>query len=154
MISKRQRVRALIAVATMAASMFVAQAAFSTAAQAHCDEGTEVTTYLVIDNLAYASENPIDGTCNDNNTFRSSFRAHLSGWRASIWIQNNGEWTGHYGAYNTLPVEMSYEDTNSHSLLVICVNNVSGSWKCGAGNSSSNSVGGPDLSKFVVNEGF
>ncbi len=154
MISKRQGFRALVAVATLAASMFVTQAAFSTAAQAHCNGGNEETVYLIVDSLTYASENPVDGTCNENNLYRSTFRSHRSGWRASVWIQNNGEWAAHYGGYNTTPVDLSYEDTNSYSLFVLCVNDLNDNWKCGVGTSSSNSVGGPDLDEFDQNEGF
>jgi hypothetical protein len=132
MLFRNGRFRAIVAVAGLAASMFATQLSFSPAAQARCaGAANEVVSKLIVANVTYVTETPTAGTCNGSDYYSSDFRSLVAGWRASIRIQNNGLWTTHYGAYNTIPVHMSYEDDNSNSLIVLCADDGRGTWMCG-----------------------
>lgn len=121
MFGKHKRLRAIVAVVALAASMILTQAAFSTAAQARCaGETVEVTSLLRIAGTTYVTEVPVSGTCQGNNTYQSEFRSNVPGWRASVLIQNNGIWARSSGGYNTAWAALSYADNNSNSLIVLC----------------------------------
>jgi len=92
-------------------------------ASARCaGQGNEVRSTLVVDGQEYVAESPDTGSCNGNNTYSAHFAAKVSGLRASVWIQNNGVWTPHYGSgYNMSGNNYSYTDNNSNSLMTLCV---------------------------------
>lgn len=64
----------------------------------------------------YVTETPVTNTCQNNRYYSSDFESNVIGWRASVWIQNDGAWTGHFGGRNLASVRMEYYDANSYSL--------------------------------------
>ena len=103
-------------------------------AEARCaGSGNPATSNLVINGAAWATETPVSGTCNNNGTYQGTFRSNVAGWRASVYIQNNGNWVVWYGGYNTTVYSYEYSDGNSNSLIHLCIDNGS-TWYCGWGN--------------------
>ncbi|MEV0130584.1 hypothetical protein AB0H83_19240 [Dactylosporangium sp. NPDC050688] len=88
------------------------------APHAACVSGNEATHSLIVEGTVYVVEDPVNGTCNGNDYYQSNFRSLFPGWRASVHIQNNGLWTGHYGGYDTNTYFLSYEDNNSNSRVI------------------------------------
>src|SRR5690606_2045904 len=69
-----------------------------------------------------------------NGTYQGTITNNVSGWRTSVWIQNNGNWSGWYAtSYSKGTWSYSYSDGNSNSLIHLCVDNQSGVWRCGWG---------------------
>lgn len=133
-------------------AIFLAQTVvFPGVAEARCaGAGNRVTSTLEPGSV-WVSEVPEVGTCNNNNTYQGVFRAHISGWRASVWIQNNGVWSGWVGGYDTGWYAYSYHDDNSHSLIHLCMNSGSGTWWCGWGGNAVNTL---SHAFYGVNHGF
>jgi hypothetical protein len=50
-----------------------------------------------------------------------------------VHISNDGKWEHHYGAYDTDWIYLDFTDSNSHSLINICIDNADGYWYCGWG---------------------
>jgi hypothetical protein len=152
---KHKAVRALVAVAGMAAAMFATQLAAPTAAQAYCDgQNTEVALELRVNGNLLAREVSTPNTCNANDTYQGDMYNFESGWQVVTLIQNNGLWTRFYGSSTFLDVtHFQYADSNSRSLMVLCVTQ-NNNWTCGKNGTSVNSTGAPDTSKFETNEGF
>lgn len=121
-------------------------------AHANCSGASEFTGSLVVNGTVYVTENPVNGTCNGNGYYQSYFQSQFAGWRASQHEQNNGNWTGHYGGYNTTPTYMDFRDNNSHSLITLCLDNGT-TWYCGWG-SSYRVTSGFDHTYSGLNAGF
>lgn len=153
MLRKHKRLRALVAAAGLLVSMFAVQA-IPAAAQARCvwilAPQTGTLNHL---GTNYVTETPVTNTCQNNSYYSSDFRSNVAGWRASVWIQNDGAWTGHYGGRNLASVHMEYYDANSHSLMVLCADDGTW-WICGYGTNTTASTGGPNFSINVLNAGF
>lgn len=92
-------------------------------AQPRCIGSSRATSTLVVRNLEYVIEQPRVGTCNGNNAYTADFRSLYAGWRASVWIQNNGAWTPFFGGFNTAWNPYSYNDNNSNSAIHLCLDN-------------------------------
>jgi hypothetical protein len=126
------------------------------AAEARCNgAGSRITSTLIIGGVTYVSETPVSGTCNSNGTYQATFRATQSGFRASVWIQNNGQWVGYFGqSYTTAAYSYSYRDANSRSLISLCIDNGVNTW-CGWGSNYAVSSY-PTFNVFYngVNHGF
>ena len=122
-------------------------------AHAACVAAVESTNTLVRNGTVYVTENPVNGTCNGNNFFQSYFSSAFAGWRASVHIQNNGRWTSHYGGYDTNSYYMTYEDDNTYSLIMLCLDNGTSFW-CGWGSIVDGSVGDVNYTFTGVNTGF
>ncbi|MDG6106424.1 hypothetical protein Daura_27310 [Dactylosporangium aurantiacum] len=147
----RHRVRALTATLGLLATTALALVVPGTA-HAGCVAGTEFTHSLTVNGTVYVTENPVNGTCNDNNYYQTYFTSQFAGWRASEHIQNDGEWESHYGGYDTNSYYLSYTDNNSHSLITLCLDNGS-VWYCGWG-SNYTYTSGFDHTYSGVNTGF
>lgn len=147
----RIRARAITATLGLLAAMTLTTVAFPAAAQARCNGGTELTN-LFNTPVGSVTENPSNGTCNGNDFYASDFNSSVNGWRASIHIQNNGLWSGWYGGYNTASYHMEYRDTNSNSLIHMCLDD-GVTFYCGQGNTFTAS-GGVTHTFYATNTGF
>jgi hypothetical protein len=78
---------------------------------------------LDVNGSVYVQETPHQGTCDGNNTYTADLRSMFNGWRATVWIQNNGVWAFAATGYNTVPITYSYRDDNSHSEMHFCLDN-------------------------------
>lgn len=136
---RKHRVRALTATLGLLAATALALVAPGPA-RAACVGGNEFTHSLIVEGTVYVVEDPVNGTCNGNDYYQSTFRSLFPGWRASVFIQNNSRWTGHYGGYDTNTYFMSYEDNNSNSRIMLCLDNMS-IWYCGWGSNYDYTVG-------------
>ena len=129
------------AVSRLALTLLVASLsviAIPEAAQARCvGQGGRTTSTLVVSGLVYVTEVPREGTCNRNNHYSAQYRSEHSGWRASVWIQNGGSWSGYYGNYGTGWQSYEYHDNNSHSYIHLCLDNGT-IFICGWGHSFTN----------------
>jgi hypothetical protein len=154
MLSKRKRVGAALAAMAFAASLALTQAVSSTPALARCaGENNVVESKLIVAGVTYVTETPTSSTCNGTVFYSSQFQSHVAGWRASIRIQNNGRWTGHYGGYNMTPIRLEYEDDNSNSLMVLCADDGT-TWMCGYHTDVFVTVNGPSELAWRTNYGF
>lgn len=120
---------------------------------ARCNgSGNPITSHLIVNGTVYVTEVPVGGSCNGNNAYQGHFRSSYNGWRASVWIQNNGSWKGWFGARDTNWHYYSYHDNNSNSFIHLCLDN---GWYyyCGWG---SNWRGGSfvDHTYYGTNRGF
>ena len=152
---KQKAVRALVALAGMAAAMAVSQLVAPTAAQAYCaGENNERVLYLVVNGNPMAREVATTNTCNGNNTYQGDIYNMETGWTVVALVKNGTTWSRFYGG-DTWGDQTHYQlgDTNMHVNLVLCVTK-DDNWTCGNNTASVNSTGGPDTSKFEVNEGF
>lgn len=119
----------------------------------------EVVSNLVVYGNLYVSEQPTAGTCNNNTLYQASFRNETgdSTWRASVWIQNGGTWYAiKYGGYDIGSHSYSYTDSNSYSLMTLCLNNSDGIYYCGWGSQFRvTGPGGPATHDYYgTNSGF
>lgn len=152
---KHKGMRALVTLAGMAAAMFVAQLATPTAAQAYCaGENEERVLQLVVNGNLMAREVTTTNTCNGNTTYQGDLYNFESGWQVVALVKDGPNWSYFYGP-STWGSSTHYQhgDSNSHTNLVLCVTK-DNNWTCGNNTASVNSVGGPDTTKFEVNEGF
>jgi hypothetical protein len=154
-----RRLRAAVAVGVLVPATFMAvSVALPGVAQARCVGSTPVTSTLVVLGTTYVSETPVSGACNGNNLYHATARSFFAGWRASVWIQNGGLWTRHSGSFTTTAFSYSYTDDNSHSLMVLCLDDGVSTSFCGWGIHSVVTVGGPpvgwDYTFYGVNSGF
>ncbi|GAA3238810.1 hypothetical protein ACFO1B_10065 [Dactylosporangium siamense] len=135
MIRRRIRVRAVTVTLGLLAAAAISLATPG-AAHAVCSAGTELTNTLVVNGTVYVTENPVNGTCNGNDYYQTNYTSAFAGWRASVHVQNNGVWEGHYGGYDTNTYYLDYTDNNSNSLITLCLNNAAETaWYCGFGSS-------------------
>jgi hypothetical protein len=151
---KHKGVRAAVAVAGMAAAMFVTQLAMPGAAHARCiDTDRPETLYLIVDDVTVASETPKTNTCQGNTTYTTTFKSYDPDLKPSLWWQNEARWYSVTGGFNTNSIEVSYSDDNAHTLIHLCVTDRDGDWKCGIDDSY---VGGSSVSHLisVVNQGY
>jgi hypothetical protein len=153
--NKRSSLRVVIAAMSLIASMVVIQAAMPGTAHARCNGASNEPTNLVVLGQTAVSENPVAGTCNNNNYYQGAFRSHRSGWRASVWIERNG-WIGFYGPYGTALEAYDFND-NSTSVpgsvgMHLCLDNGT-LWYCGV-NTNLNVGNAVNHSVFVTNHGF
>jgi len=157
MLGKGRCLRAIVATLGLIASISAGQLVSPGAAQAHCNGNGAGNTYtrdLIVNGVSYARETPVPGTCNLNNDYRTIIQSFLPGFRASLWFQNDGVWSVHYGPYTTAPVEVTYSDNNSHSLIHLCVNDLSGTWYCGWNGPYTGGAGQVTHNYFGTNTGF
>lgn len=145
--------RAVVAFASMVPLVFMAQVTTGTGvAEARCGgQGHRIVSQLVIDSTAWVTETPNSGTCDGLGDYYATMRSSFSGWRASVWIQNGGVWTPHYGGFGTGTYNYSYSDANSYSYMHLCLDNGAGTWYCGWGSSWANYL---THSYYGVNSGF
>ncbi len=105
-------------------------------ADARCDgKDKSVTSTLILDGAVVVSETPATRTCNLNQFYDATFRSHVLGWRASVWIRDYIRWSGHGGSYSSLgDFSYSYTDinSNSNSIMVLCLDDRSVGY-CGWG---------------------
>jgi len=127
------RLRVISTALTLLASVTLSVAALPGTAHANCSGGAEVNGNLVIGSTTWATESPVAGTCNAKSYYQTWFRSNYPGWRASVHISNDGKWEHHYGAYDTDWIYLDFTDTNSHSLINICIDDGLGDWWCGWG---------------------
>ena len=113
--------------------------------------GNRAVTNLIVNGVTYVTEIP-DSTCNGNNQYSAQFLTPRSGWRASVFIQNDGVWVQYAGGYDTQLHPYGYNDNNSSSLISLCADNHS-TWYCGWA-TSWNTSSAPNLSIFAENFGF
>lgn len=138
MTRRPKKLHAAVTACGILASTFMAQLAFSSSAEARCSNGTPVTSNLIVTGsgeveTVLVEERPVDGSCNGNGTYTFEFRTRQVGWRPSVWIQNGGVWTGHFGPPTGEWYRSSYTDNNSYSLIHLCLDNIQGSYYCGWG---------------------
>jgi hypothetical protein len=113
-------------------SMLLVQQVAPGAAHARCDGvGDEITSTLIIGGVVAVSEQPITGTCNDNNLYQGRFRSHYSGWRASVWTAGQ-TWTGFAGPYGTAWESYAFNDGEGIDVMHLCLDNGT-TWYCGWG---------------------
>jgi hypothetical protein len=125
-------------------------------AEARCaNQNDPKTTTLEWGGVVRVVEVPETSTCNGNNTYSASVRSTVAGWRASVWIQNNGNWVRYGDAgYTTNPSWYSYHDDNSHSYFMLCADNGM-NVGCGYGTAVAFGTYGSWPSNYiVVNQGF
>jgi hypothetical protein len=103
-------------------------------AAARCAGSTEIRSTLVVGGVEVVAEKPLSGTCNGNNTYQGEFAAKISGWRASVWIQNNGVWTPYRGGFDVSGHPYKYADNNSNSYMSLCIDDGAFAY-CGWGTS-------------------
>lgn len=143
----------ILCIFTSVAVMLVQFVCFDSTAEARCNgAGGRTTSTLVVDSTVYVTEVPVEGTCNGNDYYQASFRSNHSGWRASVWIYNDGTWKGYYGGFGTNWHSYEYRDDNSHSYIHLCLDDGSRVF-CGWGNSWSfgNNI---SHANYGVNHGF
>lgn len=127
--------RAVTAALGLLASVVVGLAVSPGTAHADCHGTTLVNSTLrTTGGFTYVSENPVSGTCNGNRYFQTWFSSSMQNWRASVHLQNNGHWEHHYGGYDTNWYYVDFADSNSHTLINLCLDNGS-TWYCGWGTS-------------------
>ena len=147
--------RAVIAAMSLIGSLVLIQVAVPGTAHARCNGATEAQVNLVILNQTVASENPIAGTCNDNNYYQGGYRSHRDDWRASVWIERNG-WIGFFGPYGTALQAYDFHDNSTavpgSVAMHLCLDDGT-TWYCGV-NANINVGGGVNHSSFVTNHGF
>jgi len=151
---KHKGVRAVLAVAGMAAAMFATQVAMPGVAQARCiDTNQPETLKLIVDDVTLAQEVPRTNTCQGNRTYTTDFKSLDSDYQASLWWQDDGHWYGVTGGFNTDTVKVEIYDENAHTLIHLCVTDRDGDWKCGVGETY---VGDDNVNHLVsvVNDGF
>lgn len=151
---KHKAVRAIVALAGMAAALFVTQLA-SPAAQAYCaGEDQERSLSLIVNGNLLAREVATANTCNGNTAYQGDIYNFEDGWTVVALVKDGANWSYFYGP-STWGDSIHYQhsDNNSHTALVLCVTKGS-NWTCGNNTQSVNSVGGPDMTKFVYNDGF
>jgi hypothetical protein len=136
MLARSKGLRVLIAtlglIGTVSAGLLMSPGA----AQAHCSGTGAANTHtmdLWFDGELYARETPNSGTCNLSNWYNTRVYSFKTGWRASLWIQNNGFWIPYYGSslYTPTVFQVDFQDTNSHTLIHLCVNDLYDNWRCG-----------------------
>ena len=143
--------RLLAMAALMGLVMPVLFVMLSGTAEARCaGVNHEVTSTLEVNGTTFVLERPISGTCNNNNLYQGLFTSTRTGWRASVWIQNGGIWTGYLGGYDRQVYSYAYRDDNSHSYMSLCLDNGS-TYYCGWG---QNWVLGFSHAYYGVNYGF
>ena len=148
--------RALIATLGLMASLVAVQAVLPGTAHARCNgAGNEITSTLIIGGATAVSETPFAGTCQGNHYYQSNIRSHYAGWRASVWLDNNG-WVGHFGPYGTAWEYFDFNDGASpvpgSAAMHFCLDNGS-TWYCGWG--SNYNVGtGVNHAIYGTNSGF
>jgi hypothetical protein len=133
MFGKRIRIRALSTALGLLASLALSVVALPGTAHANCSGANEVTGTLEILGVVWATEQPVTNTCNGNRYYQTYFHSNYVGWRASVHISNDGRWEHHYGFYDTDFIYLDFADSNSHSLINICINDAYDNWYCGWG---------------------
>lgn len=130
-----RRVRTLITVVGLLPAMLAVQAVVLPGfAHARCrGEGVLVHSRLIIGGEDYVIERPRSdpSTCDGNNFYAAEIQSVQPGWRATVWILNNGDWTRQgQGIYNNDPVPYSYRDNDanggpgdSRSRMTLCADN-------------------------------
>src|SRR5262245_14105969 len=90
--SGRRGLRAIIAAMSLIGAILVVQVTQPGAAQARCDgPGNEITSHLRgVDGVVYVTEVPVTGSCNENHYYQANYKSEFDGWRASVWLYNNG----------------------------------------------------------------
>lgn len=132
---RRFRSLAVGAVGFALAVSVVQAVGFPGVASARCGgSGHAIVSSLVVGQSTYVNERPDSGTCNSNGLYQASFRNETgsSGWRASVWIQNGGSWTGYYGGFGTTAYSYAYSDSNSNSWMTLCLDDGTNAY-CGWG---------------------
>ena len=129
----------------------------SAPAQARC-AGVNQLVYSTLNaglnGSAAVTEETTAGTCNGDYYYSATFTAgSAGGWRASVWIQNGGVWTGYFGTYSGgwYPFHYSHP-AGSYSYMTLCRDD-GGTWQCGWGNSFRTGVGF-DGTYYGVNQGY
>lgn len=110
-------------VATTALMFSVQAVAVPGVAGASCIGGSEFTFYLTVNSTNFVTESPVSGTCNGNDYYQGRFNSVSANWRPSVLIQNNGVWVHYWGGYSTISYLYSFRDTNSNSLITLCMDN-------------------------------
>ena len=130
----RTRIRALTMTLTLFAAVAVSVVAFPAAAQARCiDVNAETISHLRGSaGTIYATENPVDGTCNGNTQFRTYIQANLDDYRVSLHLKDGDRWYSFYGGYDQNLYYVDFNDSNSYTHIHLCVDNVV-SYTCGWG---------------------
>jgi hypothetical protein len=152
---KHKAVRAIVAVAGMAAALFVTQLAASTGAHAYCSaQNGERALELRVNGNLMAREVATPNTCNGNETYQGDMTNFEAGWQVVVLIQDDGQWSRFYGSSTFLATtHYQLEDNNMHTLIVLCVTQ-SNNWICGKNGTSVNSTGAPNTTFFEINDGF
>jgi len=108
-------------------------------AEARCTgPGTETISTMSYNGLLRVEENPVNGTCDGDNVYRSQIRSRVGLWTAVPYIQNGGIWSPK-GSASELNVWTPYQytDTNSYSYIMLCAHNPGKTnWICGWGSNS------------------
>jgi hypothetical protein len=136
MLNRRRGLRAVIATMGLIGSILVVQATLQGAAHARCSgPDNEITSTLIINGSVAVSEVPVTGTCNGNHFYQANYRSHYAGWRASVWLENNG-WVGRFGNYNTAWYYYQLNDGGSAipgtAAIHLCLDDGT-TWYCGWG---------------------
>jgi len=159
MLARSKGLRVLVATLGLIGAVSAGLLMSPGAAQANCNGNRSGEPYthtmdLIATGILYARETPNSGTCNLSNWYNTSVYSFHTGWRASLWIQNNGSWIPYYGPYGVSVFQVDFQDTNSHTLIHLCVNDQHGTWYCGWDGQYSLSIGGPDHGLYTYNIGF
>jgi hypothetical protein len=93
-----------------------------TPVQARCAGVNRPVTSTLGVTLAFVTETPATGTCNNNNTYTGSVkrlnRADVG--MAGVWIQNGGRWSLVQYTNSTTGATYSFSDNNSNSFMTLC----------------------------------
>jgi hypothetical protein len=163
MVARSILARLMVAVVVMVGAVAVGMVAPAPAHARCADRNLPITSTLQSGSTIFVSEVPSEGECNGDNTYRFQYRSHLQGWRAWVWIQNNGVWTWHRGSYGSTGWFGSfYRDNNSYSYIQFCIENFDDGtrWYCGwgtnvaTGTSSSGTFPDHSTMPYGINKGF
>lgn len=158
--SKSRRLRAGVVTTGLFASLLV-PLGFPGVAQARC---AGVNHPVVSTLSSFVEEKPKTGSCNNNNTYTGLFHSTLDYTWPVVLIQNNGQWVPYTGYGDRSWKQFSYIDSNSHSLMVLCITSSDrySVWYCGWGNNYtekdyidlSGIIDNADAFYYGVNFGF
>jgi hypothetical protein len=150
------RIRTFTMIVGLLAVVALTVVSFPAAAQARCvGQNSETTSRLKVAGTTYATEDPLSGTCNGNTLFRTYIQSNLPGWRVSLHLKSGSTWYIYYGSgYDTNLNYVEFNDSNSHSLIHLCVDNGLGLYLCGWGDRLSNTITAVAHDVYDYNDGY
>jgi hypothetical protein len=102
----------------LASLLSIVQAAVrSSVAEARCVSAGHGTRSTLLDIVL---EEPLAGSCNNNQYYQGRFILARGDGIAYVFIQNNGVWRRYDGGTDNLWHEYAYIDSNSNSWMTLC----------------------------------